>query len=490
MPSILITVEKILNHYAEEIGDTILVEDKKITRIGHGIQSKYANIKKLRGVIIPGVVDAHLHLTWLGLYLHGADLRGVKDEKQLATLLSRTTGPIAYGRGWDQENMDNNYPTRKYLDILIPDRPAFASRICGHVAVVNTVALELTWPWEKYPDLVDKETGLVWEDAAGYVLKKLLSRTDLTTYLETALKALRNRGVTGVSSMSCLPGEASALKKLDEEDKLRVRVACYPDYNRLKEALEQSGGQGRYWRITGIKMYADGSLGARTARLRQPYEDNPSTRGMLILDSEKIQRIAREALNKGLRVATHAIGDEALYHVIEAYDSLGCSQECRVEHASLADDNSIEKLRALGITVVGQPRFRISDWWLDKRLGEERVHRLAYRYKTMINNGVKLALSTDSPVEPFDPIETIKAALGACPKTPACSIKVENLSDKEILQAYTLSAYQASTGETPRDDLLHATIWDLTLSSHYPFSNKINRLDIVGLAEAIGLSSK
>ncbi len=484
MPSILITADKILNHYAEEIGDTILVEDEKITRVAHGLQSKYATMRKIDGTIIPGIVDAHLHLTWLGLYLYGADLRGVKDEKQLATLLSRTSGPIAYGRGWDQENL-NKYPTRKYLDLLIPDRPAYAARICGHVAVVNTVALELTRPWDKYPELVDKETGLVWEDAAGYVLDRLLSGADLTAYLETALKALRKRGVTGVSSMSCLPGEASALRKLERQDKLKIRVACYTDYNRLKEALEQSGGRGRYWGITGIKMYADGSLGARTARLRQPYEDNPRTRGMLLLDSEKIKRIAGKALSRGLRVATHAIGDEALEHVIEAYDDLGCSQECRVEHASLADDNSIEKLRALGITVVGQPRFRISDWWLDKRLGGERVHRLAYRYKTMINNGVKLALSTDAPVEPFDPLDTIKASLGICPKTPACKVNRENLTDEDVLRSYTLESYIASFGRHPSANPKNYTVWDLSVISEYPFSKSIGRMYITGLVEAL-----
>ncbi len=486
LSTLVIRVKGVINSFGDEIGDSLLIENGKVTKIGYNLQVGYGKIIELDSYIMPGIVDSHLHLTWLGLYLKGADLSTARTSNDIAVLMSKTTTPIAYGRGWDQEKMNGIYPDKKPLDKLVSDRPAIALRVCGHVALVNSVTLQITRPWEKYPELVDKDKGLIWEDAVGYVLNKLLESVDLSSFITYAVKTLRNHGVVAVSSMSCLPKEAETLSNLDGNNQLKIKVACYPDYERLEEALGKAGLSGRNWKIAGVKLFSDGSLGAHTARLSQPYYDDPRNRGLLLLDSSRIKRIASEALNREFRVATHAIGDEALGHVLDAYDELSCGEMCRVEHASLATNYQISRMRELGIFVIGQPRFRVGDWWLDKRLGMDRVYELAYRYNTMLKEGVKLALSTDSPVEPFNPVETIKASMGYCPDTPACRVKHENMDDKGVLYTYTLSGWEASFGQSSlSSDMVGLDIWDLAVVSVYPFSENIDSLTLKGLAEVL-----
>jgi predicted amidohydrolase YtcJ len=313
------------------------------------------------------------------------------------------------------------------------------------VAVANTLALSMARPWEAYPSLVDRERGILLEDAVGYTLERLLSQVSLSLPVEMAVKALASAGIAGVSSLSCTPAEARALRKLEMMRSLPVRVSCYPDYPRLEELLRE--GRGRRWSVVGIKLYADGSLGARTAYLREPYSDDPGNRGVLLLRASDIRGRAEKAVARGLRVATHAIGDAALDEVIEAYESLGECGLCRVEHASIAWPSQIRALASLGVYVVVQPRFRVSDWWIDKRLGTHRL-RAAYPHASMLRAGVKLALSTDAPVEPYQPWETFRAAVGPCSE-PACRPE-EYLKPREVIEAYTRLAAEASGGPAGR----------------------------------------
>ena len=443
MATVAYQAREVINHYGEATGDTIVVSEGRIAAVTYGAYPSYATVRRLNGYILPGFVDAHLHIAGLGLALTGADLRNARDPWEVAERLSDAKGPIAYGRGWDQEHFrtEKRYPTRKELDAAVPDRPAVAIRVCGHVAVANTLALHMARPWEAHPSLVDRESGLLLEDAVGYTIERLLDQVSISLPVEMAVEALASAGIAGVSSLSCTPAEARALRKLEMMGSLRVRVSCYPDAARLEEALRE--GRGRKWGVVGVKLYADGSFGARTAYLREPYSDEPTTRGMLLLDSKSIASAARMAAEMGLRVATHAIGDAALDEVLDAYESLGECGACRVEHASLAWPDQIRRLAALGVYTVVQPRFRVSDWWIDRRLGPERL-RAVYPFATMIRSGVKLALSTDAPVEPYQPWLTFQAALSRCSQ-PACR-QEESLTPREVIEAYTHRAAEASGG--------------------------------------------
>ncbi len=443
MVSVLVEACKVYNHHGEVVGDSILVEDGLISRIGYGLHTGYAKHLST-DIVLPGFVDAHLHITGIGLSIRGVDLRGAKSINEILSRLSKSKDPIVYGRGWDQEELiEGRPPTRKELDRVSSDRPILAVRVCGHAGVANTVALNIARPWEVYPEYVDKETGLIIEDALYYMIKRLLSGVDSSVFIEESVRHIFDHGVVGVSSMSCEPFEARQLAMLDNRGLLPIRVSCYMDVDPADPRPSiPPGVLSPKVSVAGVKLYADGSLGARTAFLREPYSDDPGNNGRMLLTSKYIVSIARELIPRGYRVAVHAIGDAALDNVIDAFKIVAPGLMGRIEHASIAWDEQIDALASLGIYTVVQPRFRESDWWIEKRLGGR--YRLAYRLKTMINRGVKLALSTDAPVEPVDPWETVRTALGLC-NAPAC-IEMENLNDKEIIKAYTEIAAKASGG--------------------------------------------
>ncbi len=441
MPAVLIEADGVLDSNLEMVSDRVLVKDGVIVSLS--TSPSYATRRRVKGYIAPAFVDAHLHITWLGLALNGADLSPATSPEDVARLLSNARGPVAYGRGWDQERFrdPNTLPTRALLDMAVPDRPAVAVRVCGHLAVANTLALDLTRPWLAYPRHVDRERGMLREDAVYYVVEKLLSLLDTKSLVRDAVNTLASVGVAGASSMSCPANEAKALARLEREGSLPMRVACYPS----PEGLEEVAGLLRDSRLVeavGVKLFADGSLGARTAYLREPYTDDPGSRGVLLLDSERIIEIAGRVLSRGFRVATHAIGDAAIDEVLDAYEELQPGENARIEHASVVHNEQIDRMAGLGVHAVVQPRFRESDWWIDKRLGDRYV--LAYRFKTMLGKGVSVALSTDAPVEPYDPRETLSTALGYC-NAPACRGE-ENLGLREAFRAYTYNAAAAAGG--------------------------------------------
>ncbi|MEB3755571.1 MAG: amidohydrolase family protein, partial [Desulfurococcales archaeon] len=304
--------------------------------------------------------------------------------------------------------------------------------------------LRLVEPQKTYPQFVDTEKGLLIEDAVEYTVNELLERNGSTMeFLEVALKELADSGIAGVSSMSCPPSEYNTLLELSRQNKVIQKISCYPDYNRINDF---SPVEDNNISIAGVKLFADGSFGAHTAALRESYNDK-ETKGRLLLTSKDIVEIAGKAISKNLRVATHAIGDLAISEVLDAYEKLGLGENGRIEHFSLSDNDDIERASTLGIHVVVQPYFRIGDWWLDKRLGRNRALK-AYRFKTMVHRGVKLSFSTDSPVDPYQPWETLRAAYSDC-NTILCN-KDEALNPKEAFRSYTTMAAMASGGTVSR----------------------------------------
>jgi predicted amidohydrolase YtcJ len=477
----LITGLAVVNELGDVIGDSILVENGLIKGIGpkSRFTGSYGVEYRFDGYILPPIIDAHLHVKSLGLNAIGIDLRGVQSIVELKEVLKSSKAPLIYGRGWDQELLrESRWPTRWDLDDVVRDRPVVLVRICGHAAVLNSRALELTRPWELYPNYTLMEsgapTGIVFEDAVIYVLNKLLEVTDIRGLVLKALEWLSRSGIAGASSMSCSDDELKALESIAlEAGALPVKISCYPDYVRRDYV---KGGVKGWVEIAGFKLYSDGSLGARTAYLREPYSDEPSVRGMLLADRRAIGAAMVEASRRGLKLAVHAIGDGALDEVLEAAKATE-ARRFRVEHASIAWDDQIDLLRDLSAYVVVQPRFRVSDWWVDKRLGS-RV-KIVYRFKSMVSRGVKIALSSDAPVEPFDPNETIRAAMSICGQ-PAC-FKEEALDMKEILLAYTKVAAEASGGALSNSGVLEKGYnADLTVSRLNPlWDNAIEPLEVV-----------
>ncbi|MEM1699547.1 MAG: amidohydrolase [Sulfolobales archaeon] len=373
-------------------------------------------------IVIPGLVDAHTHLDSLGLALNSVDLRNVTSIEELKTLVKTSSeggSAWVFGRGWDQEKFkEGRFPTRWDIDEVVGDRPTILVRVCGHMALLNTAALRELAIEELAPERIIKNekgefTGLVVEEGVEVAMKRFWSRVDDKTLREYLLDSVEHAVQYGITALGFAGASArvtNALAELSLSDALPAKVDVYLSLEAFKKVSELGLRApltlGKV-RIVGVKLFADGSLGARTAYLTEPYEDLPSVRGTRLLSSEEIAKIGSQASELGFQVAIHAIGDAALDEVLKGVRDIKGRK--RVEHLSVVRDDHLSKLKELGVVGVIQPHFVLSDWWVVKRVGPRRA-KWVYRFKDL-SRFIQIALSTDSPVEPIDPWENIYAAV-------------------------------------------------------------------------------
>ena len=389
----------------------------------------------LRGrVVMPGFIDAHAHLDSIGINLSTLDLRGVLSIEELKRRLRDYVRSVksrwVVGRGWDQELFrERRWPSRFDIDEVVSDRPVALVRVCGHAAVLNTKALELTGLLNSMDkDVIRDETGNV----TGVVVERALDRVEelihdsytLDDYRGFMINAMRYAASLGVTTMGFVSVDLKSINSLimieRELGKLPIRVRAYLNpfdhginvIELLRQLGIRAGFGSQYLRINGIKVIADGSLGARTAWLSKPYNDDPGNSGRPNYGLDELMGIARRSSEAGLQLAIHGIGDKMIETILDIYSRLGdvSMLRHRIEHASVLREDLIGRIKELGVALAVQPHFVISDWWVVDRVGVDRA-RYVYPFKTLINNGVMLGFSTDAPVEPLNPWETVYAAV-------------------------------------------------------------------------------
>jgi predicted amidohydrolase YtcJ len=398
-------------------------------------------------IVIPGLVDAHMHLYSTALSLGRLDLREVESIEELKEKVKEAaskvpTGAWIIGRGWDQEKFrEKRYPTRFDLDEASPKNPVVLVRICGHVAVLNTMAMEklgyLSHTNELPSNLFQKEdgkpTGLIFEEAVESTMSRLPPPPSglVKEWIKDVLKEYFSLGVTGLYSMSVELEELKLIKEvLWQPDTPPIDYFAYVDSSLMEADL------GSFRDIVkGVKIFADGSFGGRTAALREDYNDSPS-KGILRLNSEEIYRVAVKAYEKGWQTAIHAIGDRAVLEVLKTVERLP-KGAVRIEHGSLVPPDLLDYVSKLKPEIAIQPHFILSDTWIEERLGERT--KWVYPFKTLIERGATLLGSSDSPVEPINPWLGIYAAVNrGCPeKLAICKHTIhEKLSFEQALELY------------------------------------------------------
>jgi predicted amidohydrolase YtcJ len=368
-------------------------------------------------IVVPGLRDAHTHLLSTALSRCTLDLRGVSSVEELKEAVRKAAlevGPGGWvvGRGWDQDKMvERRYPTRHDLDEAAPENPVLLVRVCGHAAVANTRALEklglLSGEPEELRGMVVREdgepTGLLVEDAVSWAMEKIPrpGRAALKELLRKVIAEYLRYDVTAVHSMSVDLEELLLVRELELEGELKLRYEAY-----VKPELLGSIPEELRHLVRGVKAFADGSFGARTAALRERYSDFPGS-GTLLMRAEEIAELARVASSQGLELAVHAIGDRAVEEVLRAAEML--HGWIRVEHASLTPPDLLELFSQLRPAVAVQPHFILSDTWIVERLGERA--RWVYAFKSLARTGSTLMGSSDSPVEPLNPWLGVYAAV-------------------------------------------------------------------------------
>ncbi|ALL01006.1 metal-dependent hydrolase [Pyrodictium delaneyi] len=400
--------------YAGFLGDAMRAAQEISAAVGCG----KPRLVEFDGVIVPGFVDAHLHIRGIGATKYSIDLSDTESLEELLELVRHEADRFndwVLGRGWDQERL-GGWPTRYELDEVVPDKPVVLLRVCGHAAALNTKAMEALGLLESSSPLVDrgcdgKPTGLVFEELAAQAYREAIQSLDpVRLVVEGAEEALRY-GITLAGAMDVDAHVFRGLVAARRMGLLRLRLRVYLSQE-LFEKLDQLGAVpvlgDNLLRVVGVKLYMDGSLGARTAWLREPYSDEPRSRGRRLLSAEDLANIASRARKWRLDVAVHAIGDAAVEEALRGFAASGC--KCRLEHASLAPPDLVEKMASLGVRVAVQPRFLVSDSWAVDRLGPGRA-RWLYPFRSMLTSGVLLGFSSDAPVEPLNPLEGIYSAV-------------------------------------------------------------------------------
>lgn len=401
--------------------------------------------------VVPGFIDAHIHLFSYGLQiLRQCELIGCGDIDELLERLSQhasRTGGWIHGHGFDQSKMrERRFPTREDLDRVSRDRPIIVARICGHASVVNSAALALASEFERQAG--DQSSGLYTEGSSDAFYRRIPSpdEGDAETAVLTAARVALKTGITCVHTLLDTPEQMAAYARLRRKGRLPIRVVGMPPYSSV-ETLHAHGIGTTFGddtlRFGAAKIFSDGSLGAQTALLSSPYHDKPETCGIRIHDPQALKRMARDAHRKGFQLAIHAIGDQAVRETIDAIEfalqgESNSLHRHRIEHVSMCPPDCLKRMAQLGIVAIVQPQFVTSDTWTSDRIGPERVP-WGYNFKSLLDAGIPLALSSDCPVEKLDAFACLNSAVNRHPWSPH-----EKLTPEEAIRAYCLgSAYAA-----------------------------------------------
>ncbi|MEM3874094.1 MAG: amidohydrolase [Candidatus Bathyarchaeia archaeon] len=469
--------------------EALAIRDGRVVAVG-----SEAEIRKYMGdetrvldvggkTVVPGFVDCHVHMTGFGQHLQTLDLRNVGSIEEMKRKIREYAeenpekGWILGGR-WDHELFkERRLPTRWDLDEAVKDKPVFLVRVCGHIGVANTKALELAGIGRETVvkgGAVDKDAasgepnGVLRENALNLVWRVVPkpSVAELEeACVQACLKAVEN-GLTEVHWIVESADEIRIIQKLYIDGKLPLRVYLGIPAKLLDELVGlglATGFGNEMVRLGFIKILADGSLGARTAALKQPYTDKPETSGMLIYSQRRLNRLVLKAHRAGWQLAVHAIGDKAIESVLKAFSKALKSfpredHRHRIEHCSVLNPWLIKRMKRLGLIASVQPHFIVSDFWVVDRVGAERA-RWVYPFKTLLKSGVVVASGSDCPVEPISPILGVWAAVARK------SFSEESLTVGEALKTYTLNAAYASFGEKVKGTIEVGKLADLTVLS-------------------------
>ena len=477
--------------------DALLVEGGRVRRLldreeipkalAHG-----GKVIDLPGELaVPGLVDAHGHLLGYGLALRRADLVGARSlEETLARVREFAAGhpgdPWVLGRGWDQEDWpDHAWPTADVLEEAVPGRPCALWRVDGHALWVNRTALAAAGIDAKAPDppggrilrgADGRPTGILLDAAEELVTGRIPPPgPDLAEEVLADVAAdLLEKGLTGFHAMSVSKVEWEALVRLARTGRFPLRVWAYAEWggDLAREVL--AGGprsEGRL-HLVGVKLFADGALGSRGARLLAPYADDPGNLGTWVTPPDELARRIDEATSRGLQPAVHAIGDAANHELLAIYRHLleehpdRASLRPRVEHAQVVPPADIPVFGELPIVASMQPTHATSDMpWAEARLGRERLAG-AYAWRSILDAGGRLAFGSDVPVESCDPRLGLWAAVtrqDTAGNPPGGWLPDQRLGIREALAAFSAGPAWAVRREDDLGKLAPGYLADITV---------------------------
>ncbi|MFN0135157.1 MAG: amidohydrolase [Phycisphaerae bacterium] len=419
--------------------------------------------------VIPGIVDSHIHLIPGGLLLSQLDLRATPSRVAFMDAIIACAGALQPGEwllggNWSTESWpDVSPPRRDWIDAQTPNTPIYLTRTDLHQAFVNSAALALAGidrhgPRDPDGGEIERDsatgepTGILKDAAMQLVAARIPTPTEaqIDAALTDSMRYLNRFGITGAHDMA-LPAHAAAYARAHAAGRLSLRIHAYwmqPDWDACHNDVRHFPVHDDWLRIAGFKAFMDGSLGSRTALMREPYADATDSsrhpRGLPMDEAHPWQKLAGKvdrADAAGFQCAVHAIGDEANHQLLNAYATIGlervAARQHRVEHAQHLLREDIVRFAQLGVIVSMQPLHKHDDgFWADAAIGTERA-KSTYAFRTLLESGARLIFGSDWPVASPDPWSAMRTAVTGIVADGRMWQPQESISFDAAMRAYT-----------------------------------------------------
>ncbi len=463
------TVESmaIIDGKIRETGETKLILDKYNSK----------NIIDANGKFIyPGFNDAHCHFNGYGNNLmQYADLRDTKSVDEIYTVLQKhheTFGvDWVLGRSWDQNDWDiKEFPDKNKLDELFPEIPVYLVRVDGHAGWCNSKALEIAGITEKSKveggEVVLKNgqpSGILIDNAMG-LIGNFIPEGNREQQEKGLLAAQANCFAAGLTSVTDCGLDKNTILVMEEmqkngELKMRINAMVNPSEENLETFVKNGPRKSDKLVVNSIKIFADGALGSRGAKLLEDYSDHPGNSGLQIETQDYYDKICQLAFDNNFIVATHAIGDSANRLVLNTYSKFlkgKNDRRWRIEHSQIVNPDDFSKFAEFSIVPSIQATHCTSDMsWAESRLGEDRI-KGAYAYQTLLSQNGWLPNGTDFPVENIEPLFTFFSSVFRTDHngSPVGGWRVEEgLSREQTLRSITIWAAKAGFEENEKGSL-------------------------------------
>ena len=498
------------------------VKDGKITFLGTDEEAKNVTSKELidlKGkMMIPGMADAHLHLYAYCQNLTFVDLSKVHNINEMINLMKEKVknvkkGDWVKGVNFDQSKWkENRFPTLEEMDSISKDNPVIIKRCCLHAVVANSKALKMAGIGKNYQagsggivelakdgmpnGILREQSTKVFDDILPDPLKNIEVQKRI---MQDVLNDMSSKGITTIHTYAAkiwqYNEDINIYKNFEKEGKLPLRVTVCIDELFEPEILtkEKLNNPYRKVQLGAYKIFSDGSMGSRSAALKEPYSDDPKNSGFMLFTQEELNNKILTGYEHGLQPAIHAIGDRALDMTLAAIEytlkttkEKGMTDEeqknrlpFRIIHVQMIDDDLLERMKKLPLVLDIQPIFLCTDLhWIEDRIGKERL-KGSFALKTMEKAGLIQTGGSDCPVETYEPLKGIYAAVtrqdmegypteGFLPE--------ERLSVYEALCMYTKNVPYATGQESVLGTLEIGKFADLTVLEKNLF--KIDKKEI------------
>jgi predicted amidohydrolase YtcJ len=485
-----------------------------------GLNTKVIDLKG--GRIVPGFHDSHVHFLEGGRSLSQVDLKDAPDEAEFGRRLvafDRNTprGRWMLGGLWDHDRtFGGELPTAATIDKFVKDRPVFIQRYDGHMGVVNSAALKLAGITADTKDppggviyrLADGKTPSgVLKDNAMALVARLIPEPGDDEILEAVQAALKAAAAAGITSVQDLDGSSAETRRklfrvyqrLAREGRLTCRIdlrwpiALHKELSNTGAAADFGND---YVRIGGVKGFMDGSLGSSTAKMFEPFTSDAKNTGVFVTEPDLMRSYIRSADAAGLNVCVHAIGDRANAELLDLFADVAKQngpkdRRFRIEHVQHLRPQDYPRFKELGVIASMQPYHAIDDGrWAEGRIGAKRCAS-SYAFRSLLDNGAKLAFGSDWPVAPLDVMAGIDAAVNRRTldgKHPAGWFPEQRITVTEAVEAYTRGSAFAALQEKDRGSIEVGKLADFVLLSRdiFALENRDKLADTKVLLTVVG----